>query len=257
MWKQTLMLALLVLLVSGCGLTLGKPSVTGTVTYRQRIALPPDAVVTVRVEDVSRADAPADLIGEQVIKTEGKQVPIPFTVAYDRADIEEGHRYNVGARIEDGSGKLLFISDTLIPVITGGKPTADIEIVVVPVGGSRAPSSDIVGIVWQWESLRDPSGQSDLDIEQPESYTLELRADGRYQIVADCNTGNGVYTLEDSSLSVKTGAMTRALCPPGSLSDRFVSLLGNVATYVLADGKLVLNLAVDAGDLTFVAGEAP
>ena len=34
-------------------------TVTGTVTYRERIALPATAVVEVTVADVSRADAPA------------------------------------------------------------------------------------------------------------------------------------------------------------------------------------------------------
>ncbi|MHC6802504.1 YbaY family lipoprotein, partial [Vibrio antiquarius] len=34
-------------------------TITGTVAYRERIALPPNAVVTVALEDVSLADAPA------------------------------------------------------------------------------------------------------------------------------------------------------------------------------------------------------
>ena len=101
----------------------------------QRIALPPDAVVIVRIEDVSKADAPAEIIGEQVIKTEGAQVPIPFAVIYNPDKIEENHSYNLRARIEDGAGKLLFINDTSVPVITRGNPTQNIEVIVVPVGG--------------------------------------------------------------------------------------------------------------------------
>ena len=111
------------------------PAVTGTVTYQQRIALPPDAVVTVRIEDVSLADAPAEVMGEQVIETEGKQVPIPFQVSYDADKIENNHTYGLRVRIEDGSGKLLFINDTSVPVITQGNPIQDVEIIVVPVGG--------------------------------------------------------------------------------------------------------------------------
>ena len=34
-------------------------------TYLQRIALSPDAVITVTLQDVSRADAPATVIGSQ------------------------------------------------------------------------------------------------------------------------------------------------------------------------------------------------
>jgi putative lipoprotein len=129
-------ITLLVLLLgsitlAACGGS-SKESVTGSVTYLQRIALPPDAVVTVRIEDVSKADAPAKVIGEQVIQTDGAQVPIPFAVSYDPAEIEDNHSYNLRVRIEDATGKLLFINDTSIPVITHGNPTQDIEVIVVP-----------------------------------------------------------------------------------------------------------------------------
>jgi len=122
-------------ILAGCGGSSSQTSaVTGKVTYRQRIALPPDAVVTVTIEDVSKADAPADVIGQQVIETKGSQVPIPFTVPYDASKIEENHSYNLRATIKDGSNKLLFTSDTSVPVITRGNATKDVEIIVVPAG---------------------------------------------------------------------------------------------------------------------------
>lgn len=110
------------------------PAVTGTVTYRERIALPPDAVITVQLQDVSLADAPAVVMGEQVIPAEGRQVPIPFAVPYDPAQIQPGRSYSLAARIEDGGGKLQFISDTRVPVLSDGAPAENVEIVVVPAG---------------------------------------------------------------------------------------------------------------------------
>jgi putative lipoprotein len=95
--------------------------VTGSVAYRERIALPPTAVVTVRLVDVSRADAAAELLAEQVIPTGGRHVPFEFALAYDASRIQPGHTYAVQARIE-ADGKLLFISDTMHPVITRGAP---------------------------------------------------------------------------------------------------------------------------------------
>ena len=121
--------------LASCGGSSKQATVTGTVTYLQRIALPPDAVVTVRIEDVSRADAPAEVLGEQVIDTKGAQVPIDFEVSYDAGTIVENHTYSLRVRIEDGAGNLLFINDTSVPVITGGNPTQDIEVIVVPTGG--------------------------------------------------------------------------------------------------------------------------
>ena len=91
--------------------------------------------MTTRIEDVSRADAPAEVIGEQVIQTQGKQVPIPFQVPYDANQIQENHSYSLRVRIENGAGKLLFINDTNVPVITRGNPISDIEIILVQAGG--------------------------------------------------------------------------------------------------------------------------
>lgn len=108
--------------------------ITGMVTYRQRIALPNDAVVRVQLRDVSRMDVASQLLGEEVVRTNGRQVPIPYGVAYDPGQTDQRHTYSMSARIEDGAGKLLFISDTTLPVITHSAPTKDVEIVVVPVG---------------------------------------------------------------------------------------------------------------------------
>jgi putative lipoprotein len=111
--------------------------VSGTVTYRQRSALPADAILTVRILDASRADASATVIAEQRVPTAGKQVPIPFDLAYDRSKIQERNRYVVRAEIRDGE-RLLFTTDTSYPVITQGNPRS-VEINLVSVGGGGFP----------------------------------------------------------------------------------------------------------------------
>lgn len=113
--------------------TAEEAAVTGTVTYLQRSALPDDAVVKVQLQDTSLADAPAMVMGEQLIPTNGQQVPIPFSVSYNPADIIDNHTYTLSVRIEDSSGTLLFINTTSVPVITRGNPTTDVEVIVDPV----------------------------------------------------------------------------------------------------------------------------
>jgi|GEM_PF-6683540 len=49
-------------------------AVTGSVAYRERIALSPDAVLEVRLSDVSRQDA-APVIAETTVVPAGRQVP--------------------------------------------------------------------------------------------------------------------------------------------------------------------------------------
>ncbi|HTL87910.1 MAG TPA: YbaY family lipoprotein [Leptolyngbya sp.] len=107
--------------------------VSGSVSYRQRIALPPNATVRVQLQDVSKADAPAVTIAEQTIETNGKQVPIPFSLVYNPADIESTGRYTVRAQILIDK-QLRWTSTTADPVITQGTPTKDVEIMVNQVG---------------------------------------------------------------------------------------------------------------------------
>ena len=121
-------LGLLVWLLAGCsgldalrGGGAEQAVITGSVTYRQRIALSPDAVLSVQLVDVSRADAPALVLSELVIYTHGRQVPLDFELAYGPVKIEPHHRYAVQARIESG-GRLRFINDSSYPVITQGAP---------------------------------------------------------------------------------------------------------------------------------------
>lgn len=70
----------------------------GTVSYRERIALLPGATLTVKLVDVSRADAPAEVISARTITVAG-QVPIAFSLPYNASAIQPGHRYAVQAEL--------------------------------------------------------------------------------------------------------------------------------------------------------------
>jgi heat shock protein HslJ/uncharacterized lipoprotein YbaY len=113
----------------------GMATVSGTVYYLPRIALPNDAMVEVTIRNAQLADAPPEmtLLAQTAFTTDGAQVPLPYTVVYAPADVQEGAMYSIGATIRDGAGKLLFISTTAIPVITRDNPTEDVEILVSPV----------------------------------------------------------------------------------------------------------------------------
>jgi uncharacterized lipoprotein YbaY len=114
------------------GLPLGKARVlAGSVIYRQRSALPPEALVRVTLEDVSLADAPATPLAETTVETAGRQVPVGFELAYDLGSIDTNHRYALRARIESG-GRLLFTNTRTYPVLTGADP-AILQVLVDPV----------------------------------------------------------------------------------------------------------------------------
>src|SRR5262245_19498512 len=94
-------------------------TVTGTATYRERMALPPDAVFEATLEDVSRAGAPAIILGRARLEKPG-QPPFRFTISYDPVQIQAGRTYSVRARVTVG-GDLWFTSDQAHPVLTQGK----------------------------------------------------------------------------------------------------------------------------------------
>ena len=107
--------------------------VTGTAAYRERILLPPGHVLTVRLEDVSLADAPSRTLAEQVTPLEGRAPPYAVNLAYDPAEIRANHSYAVRAEIRDPEGRLRFTTDTRHSVITGGAPmNVDVRMVAVP-----------------------------------------------------------------------------------------------------------------------------
>ena len=109
--------------------------ITGSVAYRARIALPPDAVLVIRIQDTSRADAPAFTLAEQRIELAGLQVPIPFKMTVDRDLLRKNARITVAARIQRGS-TLLFINDTSYPALIDGQPR-HVEMVLKQVAGAK------------------------------------------------------------------------------------------------------------------------
>jgi putative lipoprotein len=96
-------------------------SIQGTATYRERIALPPEATFEATLEDVSRADAPADVIARTRLTPAGTP-PIRFDIAVDLARILPDRRYVVRARILVGD-RLMFTTDSSYPVLTQGNGT--------------------------------------------------------------------------------------------------------------------------------------
>ena len=143
-WEIFVGVALLLATASGCASILPAPEdmgqgqasakLTGTVTCRVRVVLPPDAYVLVELVDISRRDAPARIIAIQEILLQGRQVPIPFEIAYGPATIDPSHTYAVQARILAGQ-RMLFVNTYTYKVLTNGV-RSNVEVVIEPIHGS-------------------------------------------------------------------------------------------------------------------------
>lgn len=107
--------------------------VFGSISVRgeEEILLPKDVVLTIRVEDVSLADAPSVVIAEKTY-TELTQLPTFFDVVLQLDAIDVEAMYAVSAEITDTDGNLLYINDTMHSIaIQGMGNMVDVELISV------------------------------------------------------------------------------------------------------------------------------
>jgi uncharacterized lipoprotein YbaY len=113
-------------------------SLKGEMMYRERIALPVDAIVTVQIENVTRPFAVVR--GGQISFRPSTSGTIPFEVAYDPTYINPQDIYQVRAYITSG-GRTIFDSSQTQRVITQGNPSqVRINLVAVPPTAGSTPA---------------------------------------------------------------------------------------------------------------------
>ncbi len=125
---------------------------------------------------------------------------------------------------------------------------------VAPAPVTVPTDAALLGQVWQWQETTLADG-SVVKVGAPQRYTVEFMDDGIVVGQADCNRAGGVYTAADGTLKIKVGVLTRAACPPGSLSTQFVQALNSAATYQFDGDNLLINLQDGAGVMLFVGAQ--
>jgi len=225
-------------------------TLTGTALYRERMALPPDAVLEITLLDTSRADAPATLIASQKIPHPGNP-PFRFTLSYDPAKIIPTHTYTVRATVHVGAN-LLFTSTTAHQVITNGNPDH------VNIGLQRALGEDASGLplaqrlanekledtYWQLTALGGKAVTSKPGQREP-SVVLRSTSDQfgshRAEVFGGCNTMNGSYTLKGQSLTFGPLAGTLKACADGLDTEKdFAAALASTSTWKIHVNHLEL-----------------
>ena len=104
-----------------------------------------------------------------------------------------------------------------------------------------------------WQLVRFQGGDDRvLKPDDPAKYTLAFGADGGVSVRLDCNRGRGTWkSPEKNQLQLGPLALTRAMCPPGSLHDHIVKQWPYVRSYTMKDGRLFLSLMADGGIYEF------
>jgi len=219
----------------------------GRVFFRERMALPPRAMVEVRLVDVSRADAPSLTIARTRFAAEGRN-PIPFVISYDPARILPGRRYGVQARISDGR-RLLFISTQAYPVLTGGPDlpnTRPLEIRVDRTRGAEGPRTPQPATpVGRWLA-EDIGGRGVLDRAQS---TLEIAADGGVAGSGGCNRFFGQAKFDGVMIAFGQLGSTQMACAPAQMDQerRYFKALESARSWRIDPARRKLHLLSAGG----------
>ncbi|MEP1125806.1 MAG: YbaY family lipoprotein [Ilumatobacter sp.] len=232
-------------------------TISGELTYRQRIALIPGGTATVTVSDVSLQDVAAPVIAEVEIELEDRQVPIPFDLEFDATGLDPRGVYSVRATITGPEGDLQWTTDTVNPI----DPTrTEIDlgaIVLVQVTGSQdtPPGTDDTApdpssFVGEWNVV-DIGGTPVLD-DAPA--TMVFDTEGNLGGTTGCNSWGTTYSSEDGTASIDSEiVMTLIACSGdvGAQETAFLDIVNNVKNIeIVGDGTTLVVTSTDGAVLT-------
>jgi putative lipoprotein len=203
----------------------------GSVGYRERVALPPEALVEVTLEDVSKMDVASVVLAQQILRPEG-QVPVTFRLAYDDNMVEERGRYAVRALIWVGDD-VLWRSTQSFAALTQDAP-AQVDVMVERM--VQAADVDLTLGSWLVVAM---NGET---VEGESVPQIDFGEDGQVSGSSGCNRFSGSYTLEGNALSFGPLASTRKACF-GALNEQentFFKTLNTVVAVGIQDGHTVL-----------------
>ena len=220
-------------------------TVSGSVFYRERIMLPPNAEIKVFLEDVSKMDAPSEVIATKVLSPAGGP-PWDFTLEYDPARIDSRHTYALRARIE-ANGHLMFTNTSHIPAFSGaeGQP---VKILLSKVGGSRGgqrseppgPLASLTNTYWKPVKLGDQAVT--LGAGEKELHMVLVGEENRVRGYSGCNQFMGAFQQNGNQLSFAQMVSTMKACMDGMEQEkRFLDALNQTNRFEIVGNTLSLH----------------
>lgn len=224
-------------------------TISGEVTYLERMALPPDGVLRISLVDMAAPDQPR-VKAEGAIATPG-QVPLTFRFNLDDKVIATDRQYGLRAEILSGL-QLWFRNAEPVPVELTA--TENLRVLVSFVGEARAAPVDtapLLGVTWT------PVEIGGLPVRSDES-TLSIGADNRTGGRGGCNSYFTQARLDGALLSFAPVAATRMACAETIMAQEavFFAALAETRSWRIVDTRLEL-LGLDAKVLMRLAPSSP
>ncbi|MDF1836033.1 MAG: META domain-containing protein [Alteraurantiacibacter sp. bin_em_oilr2.035] len=216
-------------------------TIDGTLSYRERIALPPDAMMEIVVSDITYGSERELVLSRTMRKIGQSSMPIPFTTQVSRAIASDGPLYGLRAYIREPDGTVLFRSSEPF-LLNLQSDRIDIGNIVLtmtsPDDAGPLEISGVHDIEWHVTQIA-----YDV-VSTPTAPVLTFGVDNRFYGSTGCNNFSGEYELDGSSIDLDTLAVTRRACeaPLMEQERRFLEVINNLETVSLdQDGRLVLS----------------
>lgn len=214
----------------------GDLTLTGTVTYYERIALPPGSRLRVTLVEM---DGMAPVVGASSSIPASGSVPVRFSLQLSTDAAETGKPHGLLAEISS-QGRVMFRNAQPVPVNLHA--TVPVEVVVnfspapppdpQPEEPMSPPAGPLLDTRWKVTSIggRPVAGQRPL--------TLSVAADHQVGGSGGCNNYFTEVSMSETTLSFGPPAATRMACAPEVMEQEaaFFAALAAVASYEL-DGS--------------------
>lgn len=215
---------------------------SGEVFYRERVALPPNAVLEISLVDVTRPGGLGELVASMQVRP-NRQVPIPFEIRYGDGEVDPRRSYAVRANIL-AEERLLFVNARPQRVLTQGYPNS-VRILMAAVMSVAADERNaVVGQDWLAEDI---GGGGVVDRVRT---TIAIASGGEVTGSGGCNALRGTAQINGISLAFGTIATTRKMCPPAVMDQegKFLRALDLTREFQL-DGPYLKFLDGDSTEL--------
>jgi uncharacterized lipoprotein YbaY/heat shock protein HslJ len=116
--------------------------IRGELSYRERIALPPQSIALVELSDVSIADAPSILLAQQRLNLGDRQVPVPFRLIVDKTRLSSGRRYSLRGSIIGPDQQLLWTA-TQSQALESARANSDLGILMMTRVSAQGPAQPV------------------------------------------------------------------------------------------------------------------
>jgi len=206
--------------------------------YKEKIALPSNAVLNISLEDTSKTGLSSEVISSVSIKNI-TTIPYKTNLEYDPEKIKKGNNYTVIATIKY-EDKLLFTTTSVINPFNQN----DKNVIPILVQSAKRANSNVGLINTHWQLIQIGKHKISRSNMNDQAYLILESDKPSLKGFGSCNGFFGTYELNKNVLSFGTIGSTEMMCSSDEVMQtemEFFELLSSVVTWKIQGERLELN----------------